>query len=248
MDRYRPVHAEDKLSFHNLHTAFIHAVHQACHHCCKCIHCRCLGSFRINKSLYTEAEGSQGRARDLDRLTGKCCRTERLNKFAPQNVQRCTMPQKSRRIFYSCSVVEVSRVLSCLCSANLVPVKHSVSISLVKHYSQATGSRREEGMEKKEGTMERKRFHGFLLSFHHSTNMASSFLAPKRVQEVESDQEERWKRRRGGWQRTCVQSRKVCSPSSSDRQTGCLESLFLPQYERSLDGLQQAGSTLLWGF
>lgn len=154
MDRYGPVPAEDKLSFHNLHTAFIHAVHQACHHCCKCIHCRCLGSFRINKWFYTDAalaEGSQGRGRDLDRLTGKCCRTERLNKFAPQNAQRCTMPPKSRRIFYSCSVVEVSRVLSCLCSANLVPVKHSVSISLVKHYSQATGSRREGGMGKKGG-------------------------------------------------------------------------------------------------
>lgn len=186
MDRYRSAHAEDKLSFHNLYTAFIHAVHQACHHCCKCIHCRCLGSFRINKSFYTDAalaDGSQGRGRDLDRLTGKCCRTERLNKFAPQNVQRCTMPQKSGRIFYSCSVVEVSRVLSCLCSANLVPVKHSVSISLVKHYSRATGSRREGGMEKKEGTIERKKFHGLLLSFHHSTNMASSFLAPERVQE-----------------------------------------------------------------
>lgn len=38
--------------------------------------------------------------------------------------------------------------------------------------------------------------------------------------EDESDKEERWKWGGARRQSTCVQSRKVCSPSSSDRQTG----------------------------
>lgn len=141
-------------------------------------------------------------------MTGKCCRTERLNKFAPQNAQRCTMPPKSRRIFYSCSVVEVSRVLSCLCSANLVPVKHSVSISLVKHYSQATGSRREGGMGKKGGNDREEEVpqlpfnlssfnkHGLFFSCTEKGCKKKAGLS--RQSEDESVQEGRWKRRRGG--------------------------------------------------
>lgn len=135
--------------------------------------------------------------------------------------------EKYQHIFYSCSVVEVSRVLSCLCSVNLVPVKHSVSVSLLKHYSQAT----ERGRGGKNGGNGREeeapQLPVILSSFNrHALFFLNQKECKKKVglsrqSEDESDQEARWKRGGvAGGQRTCVQSRKVCSPSSSDRQTG----------------------------
>lgn len=54
-------------------------------------------------------------------------------------------------------------------SVNLVPVKRSVSISLVKHYCLATGgTERERGRDgKREGRIERQRFCCFPSSFNH---------------------------------------------------------------------------------
>lgn len=139
------------------------------------------------------------------------------------------------------------------CSVNLVPLKHSVSISFVKHYSQATGVRREEGMGKKEGKLEIKMLHKFLLSFHHSTNMASSSFTNKSARREQHYQDRlRMKVIRdgkvGGESRGPVCRAERCA--AHHLQTGrqfCLGSLFLPQYERSLDRLQQASSTVLWG-
>lgn len=68
--------------------------------------------------------------------------------------------------------------------------------------------------------------------------------------EDESDEEERWKRREGGVRGdrvpVCRAERCAVHHLQTGRQ-GCLGSLFLPRYKRSLDRLQQTGSTFSAG-
>lgn len=116
------------------------------------------------------------------------------------------------------------------CSVNLVPVKHSVSISLVKHYCQATGGTEREGKGWKRGGEDGEE-ELLLLPFILSS-LNKHGLLPKGVQEEsraiktvrggggrsetedESDEEERWKWRRGVLEETeylCAEQKGVQS-------------------------------------
>lgn len=117
------------------------------------------GSIYLYLTLPRLAWGFTGVSTDLNRSTGKPCRTERLSKFVSRSVRRCTVPgmwkKKRERERSSFIHVQLSRCQEFCqashCSVNLVPVKRSVSVSLVKHYCQATGGRGERGKEGERG-------------------------------------------------------------------------------------------------